>query len=124
MLTSRPLTIPTTAAIQQSHRTYLTNRLGSISHHITPLVINSLGDGQTNTHTYTYRCSRTETILRNQACSRWTPGLKIFLYSCILYVLIDHKTCVVMAMLGCVNYIDVNINSQSNVVGATIKAGS
>ena len=32
-------------------RTYLTNRIGSISHHIMPLVINSLGaDTQTHTH--------------------------------------------------------------------------
>ena len=35
----------------KSHRTYLTNRMGSISHHITPLVTNSLEDGHTNTHT-------------------------------------------------------------------------
>ena len=33
--------------------TYLTNCMGSISHHITPLVNNSLGaDTQTHTHTY------------------------------------------------------------------------
>ena len=38
----------------KSHRTYLTNRLGSISHHITPLVINSLRGGHTNTHTQTF----------------------------------------------------------------------
>ena len=66
MLMSLPLTIPTTAAIK-SHRTYLTNRMGSISHHITPLVINSLGDEHTHTHTHAYRHSRTEAILRNHA---------------------------------------------------------
>ena len=33
----------------KSHRTYLTNRMGSISHHITPPVINSLG-ADTHTH--------------------------------------------------------------------------
>ena len=48
-----------------------------ISHHMTPLVINSLGGGHTHTHTHTckhthththaYRRSQTETILRNQA---------------------------------------------------------
>ena len=46
-----------------SRRTYLTNRMGSISHHITPLVINSLGGGHTGI------LSRTEAILRNQACA-------------------------------------------------------
>ena len=35
----------------KSHRTYLTNRMGSISRHITPLVINSLGGGHTRKHT-------------------------------------------------------------------------
>ena len=39
--------------------------MGSISHHITPLVIDSLGGG--HTHKHTYRSSRTEAILRNQA---------------------------------------------------------
>ena len=53
----------------KSHRTYLTNRMGSISHHITPLVIDSLGGGHTNTHanTHAYRHLRSEAILRNQA---------------------------------------------------------
>ena len=37
----------------KSHRTYLTNRMGSISHHIMPLVTNSLEDGHTNIHTHT-----------------------------------------------------------------------
>ena len=61
----------------KSHRTYSTNHMGSISQHITPLVINNLGaDTHThaNRHTQAYRCSRTETILRNQA---HVPGLKI-----------------------------------------------
>ena len=68
----------------KSHRTYSTNHMGSISHHITPLVINILGaDTQTRTHTNThvYRHSQTEAILRNQAragCSRRAPGLKSF----------------------------------------------
>ena len=35
----------------KSHRTYLTNCMGFISHHITPLVINSLGGGHTCKHT-------------------------------------------------------------------------
>ena len=40
-----------------SHRTYLTNRMGSISHHIMPLVINSLGGGHTHTQTHTRACA-------------------------------------------------------------------
>ena len=35
----------------------------SISHHITPLVIHSLGGGHTHTHTHAYRHSRTEAII-------------------------------------------------------------
>ena len=38
----------------KSHRTYLTNHMESISHHITPLVINSLGGGHTRKHTHTH----------------------------------------------------------------------
>ena len=45
--------------------------MGSISHHIMSLVINSLGSGHTHTHTHanthTRILSRTEAILRNQA---------------------------------------------------------
>ena len=37
-----------------SHRTCLTNRMGSISHHIKPLVINSLRGGHTHTQTHTH----------------------------------------------------------------------
>ena len=46
MLQPRPLTIATTA-VTQSDRTYSTNHMGSISHHIMPLVINSLRGGHT-----------------------------------------------------------------------------
>ena len=52
-----------------SHITYLTNRMGSISHHITPLVINSLGGGDTHTRIL----SRTEEILRNQTHASSRP---------------------------------------------------
>ena len=51
--------------------------MGPISHHITPLVINSLR-GE-HTHTQAYRRLRTEAILRNQqapACGGRVPGLK------------------------------------------------
>ena len=41
--------------------------MGSISRHITPLVINSLGGGHTHTHTNTHTDVRTGTILRKQA---------------------------------------------------------
>ena len=35
----------------KSHRTYLTNHMGSLSHHITALAINSLRGGHTHKHT-------------------------------------------------------------------------
>ena len=59
--------------------------MGSILHHITPLLINSLGGGHTheNTHTckhtHAYRHLRTEAILRKQAlvaCGWLVSGLK------------------------------------------------
>ena len=56
----------------KTHKTYLTNRMGSISHQITLLVINSLGGG--HTHTHAYRRSRTEVILRNQARAGLWPA--------------------------------------------------
>ena len=53
----------------KSHRTYLPNHMGSISHHIMPLVINSLRVGHTHTckhiHMHIRRHSQTEAILRN-----------------------------------------------------------
>jgi len=45
-------------------KTCLTNHKSSISHHITPLVINSLGGGHTHMQT-----SQTKVISRNQACT-------------------------------------------------------
>ena len=65
----------TTTVALYSCITCLTNRMGSILHHIMPLVINSLGGGHThththkhtNTHTKTHTDVRTETIIRNQA---------------------------------------------------------
>ena len=53
----------------KSHRTYLINHVGSISHHITPLVIKSLEGGHTHKHTHTHTDVHTETILRNQAAA-------------------------------------------------------
>ena len=38
--------------LYKSYRTYLTDHIGSISHHITPLVIYSLGGGHKHTHMY------------------------------------------------------------------------
>ena len=58
----------------KSHRTYLTNRMGCISHHITPLVINSLGGGHTHASTHAYRHSQTEAFLRNQARTGLRPA--------------------------------------------------
>ena len=64
----------------KSHKTNLTNHMRSISHHITPLVIKSLGGGHTNTHTHT--CIQTlvdRSNSKNQAHSGQAsaPGLKI-----------------------------------------------
>ena len=47
--------------------------MGSISHHITPLVINSPRGGHTHTRTNAYKHSQTESILE----IRQAPGLKI-----------------------------------------------
>ena len=47
------------------HRTYSTNRMRSILHHITPLVINSLGGRHTNTHTRKHTCIQTFTDRSN-----------------------------------------------------------
>ena len=46
--------------------------MGSISHHITPLVIDSLGGG--HTHKHAYGSSQTEAILRNQARAGLRPA--------------------------------------------------
>ena len=46
-------------------RTYLTNHTLSISHHVMPLVINSLG-ADTHTHMHTCRCAQIKAISRNQ----------------------------------------------------------
>ena len=58
--------------IKAMHRTYLTNHMGSISHHITPLVINNLGGGHTHTHTHT----NTHTNVRGQSNFK-KPGTRL-----------------------------------------------
>ena len=47
--------MPTTDTDYSCHRTYLTNCIGFISHHITPLVIYSLGGGHTRIQTFANR---------------------------------------------------------------------
>ena len=57
----------------KSHRTYLTNHMGSISHHIMPIVINSFGTRiHTHTHTHTYACTHTHrgTCMHTDACTK------------------------------------------------------
>ena len=90
--------IPTTIiAIYNSCRICLTNLIGSISHHVTPLVINSLGaDTQTHEHTYTYTDIPTEKNLRNQvhtslwSVRAWFKNIidysKLIITTMILYV--------------------------------------
>jgi len=60
---------------KKTPKTCLTNHKGSISHHIMPLVINSLGGGHTHTHAYRHRRQK-----QFQETSR-TPGLKIIRFS-------------------------------------------
>ena len=62
----------------------LTNHVGFISHHITPLVINSFKGRYTHAHTYMHACTHThmhtdflhKAILRKQPCAGAMPGLK------------------------------------------------
>ena len=58
----------------KSRKMCLTNPTRSILHHITPLVINGLKGGHTDTHTD----AQTKAISRNQACAAFdcAPGLK------------------------------------------------
>jgi len=64
---------------RETPTTCLTNHKGSISYHITPLVINILGGGHTHTCIQT---SQTKAISRNQSCTSWhMPGLKTYLHT-------------------------------------------
>jgi len=71
---------------RETPKTCLTNHKGFISHHITSLVINSLGGRHTHTHTHTHTCiltSRTKAISRNQLRTGPRPAhawLKISVY--------------------------------------------
>ena len=59
----------------KNHRTFFTNHMGSISHHMTPLVNNSLGGRHTQTRLPTFA---DKVILRNQArAGQREPGLKV-----------------------------------------------
>ena len=69
----------------------------SISRHITPLVISSLGCGHTHTQTRTPTI-RTGSILRNQARGRRAPGLKIL--ARLEYFLQDIFTGCVLLLCG------------------------
>jgi len=63
--------------------TCLTNHKSSISHHITPLVIHSLGGGHTHTHAYSHRGQKQFQETRCTPAKGWrTPGLtKIVSYT-------------------------------------------
>ena len=58
---------------QISHRTYLTNHMGSITRHITPLVIHSFWGRHTLKHTC-IQAFMDKSILRNQACADLEPA--------------------------------------------------
>ena len=65
--------------IDYNHGTYLTNHMGSISHHITPLVVHSLGGGDTHTHTHKHTCIQIFADRSNSKKPGWrVPGLKMF----------------------------------------------
>ena len=57
----RPLPYNSLQLLYNNCRNCLTNRMGSISRHITPLVFNSLGDGRMHTHTNTHTHTHTHT---------------------------------------------------------------
>ena len=63
----------------KSRKTCLTNRTWPISHHITPLVINGLGGGHTDTCTHTYQHANQNNFKKPGARGRRAraPGLKI-----------------------------------------------
>ena len=50
--------------------------MGSITHHIMPLVNNSLGGGDTHTHKYTYRCPHRNNFKKPDMRGWRMPGLK------------------------------------------------
>ena len=62
--------------------------MGFISHHITPLVINSFGNGHTHTHTHAHT-DDPHRINFKKPGARWpmagTPGLKTFRYTVYKY---------------------------------------
>ena len=75
----------------KGHRTYLTNHMGSMLHHIATLVINSLGaDTHTCKHTH-IQTLWTEAILRNQAHA-WFKNLKWVIHEniCNSKILLAH----------------------------------
>jgi len=68
---------------RETPKTCLTNHKGSISHHITLLVINSLGGGHTNTqiHTHTHITDKSNFKKPSACFDRCMPGLKITSYT-------------------------------------------
>ena len=67
---------------RKTPKTCLTNHKGYISHHITPLVINSLRGGHTHTSIQTSRTKQFQETNRAPAKGRSATGLKI--NECIL----------------------------------------
>ena len=57
--------------------------MGSMSHHITPLVVNSLrgGHARTHTHIHTHTHTHTHTQTHTHTETRRAPGLKIAHYT-------------------------------------------
>ena len=94
--------------VGKSCKTCLTNHTQSILHHITPLVINALGD----THTHIYTNVQTKAISRNQACDPHAPGLKSQSTICrnnsansLLFLAYIHKTVNTPDSSQCLSYV-------------------
>ena len=107
----------------KSHRTYSTNRMGSISHHITPLVIDSLGGGHTHTHTQTRIQKFAD---RSNSKKPGAPGLKTNSYSsctldrflCLIYCNYhdsDRFHSIIRLQKLCFNLLKLNANKHKYV---------
>jgi len=76
---------------RETPKTCLTNHKGSTSHHIMPLVINSLGGRHTCTHAYRHRGQKQfQETSHVPAKSRHAPGLKIEKFWQILTKFANH----------------------------------
>jgi len=94
--------------------TCLTNHKSSISHHITPLVINSLGGGHTHTHAYRHRGQKQfQETMRAPTFGRRAPGLKIGKSNCKSWTELRNKF---ITNFSWITKIDIHIISNSQIL--------